>query len=92
MTHGSEIVDELHLLRQEASRLLGAGADEWREFSAQKAKTLANDVKAFLTDLRTSVEMDEREIEHAIAGKTATALVTALTLGIVIGWAMRKKP
>jgi hypothetical protein len=52
MTYRSDILDELHALKTEATRLLATRADEWRETSSQKAKDIAADVKAFLSDFR----------------------------------------
>ena len=91
MTYGHDIRDELHALRAEAGRLLGVRAEELREASSQKAKELAADVKTLLSDFRDALALQEEEIERAFAGRAATALATALAVGIVIGWAMRKK-
>jgi len=91
MKEHSEILDELHLLKQEMNRLLSAGAEELRAFSARKAKSLEDEVKAVLDTLRAAIEADEREIEQALTDRTATVLTSAIMLGIIIGWALRKK-
>jgi len=91
MTYRHDIRNELHALKAEAAHLLGARAEELREASSQKAEGIAADVKAFLSDFRDAIALEEEEIERAFAGRAATALATALALGIVIGWAMRKR-
>jgi len=91
MTYRHDIRNELQALKAEAAHLLATRAEELREASSQKAKEIAADIKTFLSDLRDAIAMDEEEIERAFAGRVATALTTALALGIVIGWAMRKK-
>jgi len=48
-------------------------------------------VKAVLDTLRAAIEADEREIEQALTDRTATVLTSAIMLGIIIGWALRKK-
>ncbi len=90
MTH--DIRDELLALKAEAEHMFGTPTEELREASSQKANEIAADVKAFLSDLRSAITLDDEEIARAFAGRAATALATALALGIVIGWAMRKKP
>jgi F0F1-type ATP synthase assembly protein I len=49
-------------------------------------------LKALFGNLRTAIEADEREIEQALASRAATVLTSAIVLGIVIGWTLRKKP
>ena len=92
MTHRHDIRNELHALKAEAAHLLGSRAEELQEASRQKAKEIAADVKTFLSDFRDAITLEEEEIARAFAGRAATTLATALALGIVIGWAMRKKP
>jgi F0F1-type ATP synthase assembly protein I len=92
MTYRHDILDELNALKGEATRMLGTRAEEWREASGQKAKDIAADVKAFLSDFRDALALEEEEIERAFAGRASAALASALALGIVIGWALRRKP
>ncbi len=90
VTH--DIRDELLTLKAEAAQLRGACPEELREPSGQKAQEIAAEVKNFLSDFRDAIVLEEEEIARAFAGRAATALATALALGIVIGWAMRRKP
>src|SRR5262249_17129375 len=87
MTYRPAIFDELSALKQETARLLGTRTEEWRQASSQKAHDIAADVKAFLSDFRDAVALEDEEIERAFAGRAAAALASALALGIVIGWA-----
>ena len=92
MAYRHDYVDELHRLKQETTRLIGAQAEEWRDASSKKANDVAADVKAFLSDLRDAIALDEKEIERAFTGRAAAALMTAVAVGVVIGWVLRKKP
>jgi len=91
MTYRRDIRVELLALKQDAARLLGTHAEELREASSQRAREIGAEVKTFLSDFRDAIALEEQEIERAFAGRAAAALATALALGIVIGWAMRKK-
>jgi phenylalanyl-tRNA synthetase beta subunit len=92
MTYQRDILSELHVLKGEATRLLDAGKEEWRQASSHKAKDIAADVKAFLSDFRDSIVLEDHEIERVFAGRAAAALASALALGIVIGWVLRRRP
>jgi F0F1-type ATP synthase assembly protein I len=92
MAYRHEILDELQVLKEEATRLVGSRAEEWRAASSEKARDIAADVKAFLSDLRDTIALEEEEIERAFAGRAATALVSALALGIVIGYVLGRRP
>jgi hypothetical protein len=91
MAYRNDILDELHALKAETTRLIGTRTEELRDASNQKAKEIAADIKTFLSDLRDAIALEEDEIERVFAGRAAAALATALVVGIVIGWAMRKK-
>lgn len=86
-----DIADELQSLRQQARRLVSAGSQELSQATSQTAKTLVSDVKTFVNDLRDALVLEEAEIEQAFAGSAATALTTALMLGVAVGWMLRKK-
>jgi hypothetical protein len=92
MAYRRDILDELHALKQDATRLLGARTEKLREASSQKAEDIGAHVKAFLSDFRDAIALEDEDIERVFAGRAAAALTTALVLGIVIGWALRKKP
>jgi F0F1-type ATP synthase assembly protein I len=84
------VLEEIRALKGETARLLGARAEHLAA-SGEAAKDIAADVKAFLSDLRDALALEEAEIERAFAGRTATALVSALALGVVIGYVLRRK-
>ncbi|MBU6464877.1 MAG: hypothetical protein KGK01_17570 [Bradyrhizobium sp.] len=91
MGYSKDILEELHALKREAGHILKT-ADEWQTISREKATSLAADIKTFLTDFRDALALDEAEIEHAFAGRMADSMVTALTIGVVIGYLLRRKP
>lgn len=67
MAYRHEILDELQTLKQDAARLLGSGPEEWREAWRRKAKDIAADIKAFLSDFRDACALKEEDIEHVFA-------------------------
>jgi hypothetical protein len=91
MSDRQGVLDEIRALKSETARLLGARAEHMAA-SGETAKDIAADIKAFLSDLRDALALEEAEIERAFAGRTATALVSALALGIVVGYVLRRKP
>ena len=91
MTYRQDILNELLALRRETVHSLGSHSDEWREGSHQKINNAATDVKTMISDFCEVIALEEKDIERALEGKVATALTTALMVGIVIGWAWRKK-
>jgi len=91
VTYRQEITDELHALKRDAGRLLNSGAEQWRQRSHDKTEALVADVKTFLTDIRDALTLEEAEIERAFAGRAVPALVTALAVGVAIGWIWKRK-
>ena len=92
MAYHPDVLSELQALKVEATRLLEGRAERWREASSEKAKDIVADIKAFLSDFHDAIALEEEEIERAFAGRAATALVSALALGIVIGYVLRRRP
>jgi hemerythrin-like domain-containing protein len=91
MAYRHDILEELQSLRQHARQLMSAGSEELRQATHQSVKTLVSDAKTFVNDLRDALALEESEIERAFTGRAATALTTALVLGVAVGWMLRKK-
>ncbi len=49
-------------------------------------------MQALVATFRDTLAQDEAEIERALEGRVAQALVTALVAGVAIGWLIRRKP
>lgn len=92
MSYSRDIVEELHALKREAGQRLKTSADEWQQISHEKANSLAADVRTFLIDVRDALALDEAEVERAFAGRAVPALATALTVGVTIGFILRRRP
>lgn len=90
MSYGRDIVEELHALKREADHLLKSSAEEWQQTARQKAQSVAADFKTFLTNFRDALALDEAELERAFSGRMATTMVTALAVGVAIGYFLRK--
>lgn len=92
MSYSQEIMEELRALKRGVASVLKTGAEEWQTISRDKAHSLATDVKTFLTDFRDALALDEAEIERAFAGQAVATMATALAVGVVIGYLLRRKP
>jgi hypothetical protein len=90
MSNRHDILDEIRALKSETARLLGGRAENLGA-SSETTKDIVADVKTFLSDMRDALALEEAEIEKAFAGRAATALVSALALGVVIGYVLRRK-
>ena len=92
MSQRDDIMEELHALKREAAQALTSSAEEWRQISSRKAQSLAAEVQGLAAAFRDALAQDEAEIERAVEGRVAQALVTALVTGIAIGWFIRRRP
>ena len=92
MSYRRTIMEELQALKRDTGRLVQAHAEDWQQLSHEKAHAFASDLKALVHDLSKTLEADEAEIERAFAGRAAQALGTAVAVGIVLGWILRRKP
>lgn len=78
-----EFFDELHLLQESAARLAG--------ISAQQARAIEVYARKLRVSIRRALKNEERRLEEALPDRIAAVLTTALALGVVIGWALRKR-
>jgi ElaB/YqjD/DUF883 family membrane-anchored ribosome-binding protein len=92
MSYSQDIMEELHALKREAGHTLKTSAEEWQQISREKARSLAAEIKTLLTDFRDALALDEAEVERAFAGRAAATIATALAVGVVIGYILRRKP
>jgi hypothetical protein len=92
MSYSRDIVEELHALKREVGHRLKTSADDWQQATRDKAHALADDIRASLTDFRDALALDGAEIEKAFAGRVVTTMATALAVGVVIGYLLRRKP
>jgi hypothetical protein len=87
----ADIWSELQGLKSDTEQRLGAINDALRDGSEWKADAFVDHVKDCVADFKSALERGEKQAERAIAERGATALVSALVVGIVIGWALRRK-
>jgi hypothetical protein len=90
MEQHREILDEQNALKQEAGQVRSTGAEELQA-PARKVESFENELKTLVERLRAAVEKEEREVERALTDRTATVLTSAIMLGVIIGWTLRKK-
>lgn len=91
MSYSHDILEELRALKRDAGHTLKAGAAEWQTNSREKAEALAAEVKSLLTDVRDALTLEEAELERAFANRTFATMATALAVGVVVGYLLRRQ-
>lgn len=59
--------------------------------SVQHARAIEVSTRKLLAQIRAALKDEERKLEDALPDRIAAVLTTALALGVVIGWALRKR-
>jgi hypothetical protein len=75
-----DLIDEL---QQTTARPVG--------MSVQHARAIEVSTRKLLAQIRAALKDEERKLEDALPDRIAAVLTTALALGVVIGWALRKR-
>ena len=58
----------------------------------QQARAIEALARKLQVQIRGALKNEERKLEEALPDRIAAVLTTALALGVVIGWALRKRP
>jgi ElaB/YqjD/DUF883 family membrane-anchored ribosome-binding protein len=90
MFKSGELGDELLALKSEMSRLLHTPADAMINAARDRSEALADQIKATLAELGETLSEEEEHVERLIAERPIAALASAFTLGIAIGFMLRR--
>lgn len=90
MFNSAELTDELHALKREVSRLLGATDDGLLDGVRNGADALADQIKVALSDLGDTLTEEEDHVGALIAERPIVAVTAALALGVAIGFMLRR--
>jgi len=90
MFKSGELGDELLALKSEMSRLLSMPADDMFEAARNRSEAAAEQIKASLSELGETLSEEEEHVERLIAERPIAALASAFTLGITIGFMLRR--
>ena len=90
MFDASELRDELQALKGDLSRLLNATSEGIFDTSRSGAEALADQVKTALNDLGETLGEQESHLEDIISERPIASLASALALGVVIGFMLRR--
>jgi ElaB/YqjD/DUF883 family membrane-anchored ribosome-binding protein len=82
--------DELQALKSEMSRLLNMPADDMFEAAKNRSESLADQIKATLSELGETLSEEEEHVEQLVAERPIAALASAFALGIAIGFMLRR--
>ena len=89
MFDGDRMSEELRTLKVDVTRLLSTAGEEMFESSKDRAKALADQIKAALAELGETVS-DEEQLQGLIAERPMTSLASAFALGVVVGFMLRR--
>ena len=90
MFDSSELRDELQVLKGDISRLLNKTGEGIFDTSRNGAEALADQVKAALNELGETLSAQEDYVEKLISERPIASLASALALGVVIGFMLRR--
>jgi ElaB/YqjD/DUF883 family membrane-anchored ribosome-binding protein len=90
MFKSGELGDELLALKSEMSRLLHTPAEDMFDAARDRSEALADQIKATLAELGETLSEEEEHVERLIAERPIVALASAFTLGIAIGFMLRR--
>jgi ElaB/YqjD/DUF883 family membrane-anchored ribosome-binding protein len=90
MFKSGELGDELLALKSEMSRLLHTPAEDMFNAARDRSEALADQIKATLAELGETLSEEEEQVERLIAERPIAALASAFTLGIAIGFMLRR--
>ena len=90
MFDGDRMSEELRTLKVDVTRLLSTAGEEMFESSKDRAKALADQIKAALAELGETVSDEEEQLPGLIAERPMTSLASAFALGVVVGFMLRR--
>ena len=90
MFNSSELSDELRVLKNEVSRFLSNTGDDMVDVAKSHADALANQIKAALNELGDALSEQEDHVEALISKHPIATMASALALGVVIGFMLRR--
>ena len=90
MFDSSELRDELQALKGDVSRLLNSTGEGIFDASKNRAEALADQIKAALNDLGETLSEEEGQVADFISDRPITSLASALALGVVVGFMLRR--
>lgn len=90
MFHSSGLSNELQELEEEVARLLNTSTHSIFDVAKNCADTLLDEIRTSLNELGAILSEEESQIEKIVADRPITAIASALALGVVIGFMLRK--
>lgn len=81
---------ELRALKNEISQLLDINADDLLDAAKSGTETLADQVKAAVSELGETLSEEEEHLERLVAERPIAALASAFAVGVVIGLMLRR--
>ena len=90
MFNTSHLNEELQALKIDVSRLLNTSGEGIRETASASAQAFAARIKEALKELSEVLSDEEGQVRQLISERPITSLASAIALGVVVGFAMRR--
>ena len=90
MFDSRELRSELQALKADVSRLLNTTSEGRFDDSKNGVNTLADQIKAALSDLSETLTEQEDHVEHIITDRPIASLASTFALGVVVGFMLRR--
>jgi ElaB/YqjD/DUF883 family membrane-anchored ribosome-binding protein len=84
------LMDELHALKNDVSRVLHTAADGVFDSSKAGTDALSDQVRTALNDLGETLSQEEDQLAKLIADRPLASLASAFALGVVAGLLLRR--
>lgn len=82
--------DELNAMKIDVTRLLNKAGQQAFHAPEDRAETLADQIKAALTELGETVSEEQEQLHGLIADRPVALLASAFALGVVVGFMLRR--
>jgi ElaB/YqjD/DUF883 family membrane-anchored ribosome-binding protein len=90
MFNSSELSDELQKLKSAVSRISNTGSDGMFDAAKNSVDTLTDQIKAALNELGETLSEQEEHVEALVTERPIATMASAFTLGIIVGFMLRR--
>jgi ElaB/YqjD/DUF883 family membrane-anchored ribosome-binding protein len=90
MFNSNELSDELQKLKSAVSRFSNTGSDGMFDAAKSSVDTLTDQIKAALSELGETLSEQEEHVEALVTERPIATMASAFTLGVIIGFMLRR--
>ena len=90
MFNSNELSDELQKLKSAVSRFSNTGSEGMLDAARNSVDTLTDQIKAALNELGETLSEQEEHVEALVTERPIATMASAFTLGVIIGFMLRR--